>query len=77
MILYGWRKKMRTETALKVEAIDLLIKTFGALETERFITSIKSNNFDYTEWHKKLWKDKSIDEIHRMAVEFENKKTII
>jgi hypothetical protein len=65
---------MKTETALKVEAIDLLIKTFGLLETERFITSIKSNNFDYTEWHKELWKDKSIDEIHRIAVEFENKK---
>jgi hypothetical protein len=65
---------MRTETVLKVEAIDLLLKTFGVLETERFITSIKSSNFDYTEWQKELWKDKSIDEIHKMAVEFENKK---
>ena len=65
---------MRTETVLKAEAIDLLLKTFGALETERFITSIKSNNFDYTEWHKSLWKDKSIDEIHNMATEFEQEK---
>jgi hypothetical protein len=65
---------MRTETVLKVEAIDLLIKTFGVLETERFITSIKSNNFDYTEWHKNLWKDRSIEEIHKMATEFEDKK---
>jgi hypothetical protein len=66
---------VRTETALKIEALDVLIKTFGILETERFITSIKSNNFDYTEWHKELWKDKGIEEIHKMAVEFENKKT--
>jgi hypothetical protein len=65
---------MKLEAALKVEAIDLLIKTFGVLETERFITSIKSNNFDYTVWHKELWKDKTIDEIHKMAIEFENKK---
>ncbi|GHU48086.1 hypothetical protein FACS1894200_04510 [Spirochaetia bacterium] len=65
---------MRTETVLKVEAIDLLIKTFGVLETERFITSIKSNNFDYTEWHKNLWEDKTIDEIHKMATEFEDRK---
>jgi hypothetical protein len=43
-------------------------------ETERFITSIKNNNFDYTEWHKNLWKDKSIDEIHNMAAEFEKEK---
>ena len=63
-----------TETALKVEAIDVLIKTFGVLDTERFITSIKSNNFDYTEWHKNLWKDKTIEEIHTMAAAFEAKK---
>ena len=43
-------------------------------ETERFITSIKNNNFDYTEWHKNLWKDKSINEIHNMATEFEREK---
>jgi len=62
---------MRTETVLKIEAMDLLLKTFGVLETERFISSIKSNNFDYTEWHKNLWKDKSIEEIHQMATEYE------
>lgn len=66
---------MRTETALKAEAIDLLLKTFGVLETERFIASIKNNNFDYTEWHKTLWRDKTIEEIHRMATEFEKEKT--
>jgi hypothetical protein len=48
--------------------------SFGMLETERFITSIKSDSFDYTEWRKELWKDKTVDEIHGMAVEFENKK---
>ena len=65
---------MRTETALKVDAIELLLKTFGVLETERFITSIKSNNFDYTEWRKYLWNGKSIEEIHKMAVDFEQEK---
>ena len=65
---------MRTETVIKMEAIDLLLKTFGVLETERFITSIKSNNFDYTEWQKNLWNDESIEEIHKLATEFEKKK---
>ena len=102
---------MVTETVLRANAIDLLIKAFGVLDAERFITSIKSNNFDwsrrgtypapwgekrvctpecnfsgtttypatcgvvdYTEWHKNLWKDKTIDEIHKMATEFENRK---
>jgi hypothetical protein len=66
---------MRTETVLKVEAMDLLLRTFGVLETERFISSIKNSNFDYTEWHKNLWKDKSIEEIHKMATEFEKEKS--
>ena len=67
---------MRTENVLKMEAMDLLLNTFGVLETERFITSIKSNNFDYTEWHKNLWNNKSIEEIHKMATEFEKEKNI-
>ena len=65
---------MKTETVLKIEAMDLLLKTFGSLETERFITSIKSSNFDYTEWHKNLWDDKSLEEIHKLATEFEQEK---
>jgi hypothetical protein len=65
---------MRPETALRVEAIDLLIKGLGVLDTERFITSIKSDKFDYTEWHKNLWNDMTIDEIHTLATDFEYKK---
>ena len=65
---------MRTETALKIEAMELLLNTFGALDTEKFIAMIKNNDFDYTEWHKNLWKDKSIEEIHNMATKFEKEK---
>jgi len=65
---------MKTDTILKIEVIDLLLKTFGVLETERFIASIKNNNFDYTEWHKNIWNDKSIEEIHKMGTEFEQQK---
>jgi len=63
-----------TEVALKTDAINLLLKTFGALETERFIASIKNSNFDYTEWQKNLWNDVSVDELHRMATAFEENK---
>jgi hypothetical protein len=37
----------------------------------RFISIVKSDNFDYTEWQRDLWKDRSIDEIHQMATAFE------
>ena len=64
-----------TEIALKTEAINLPIKTFGVLETEKFITGIKSGNFDYTEWQKNLWNDKSVEELREMATAFEKQKT--
>ena len=62
---------MKSEIALRVEAMGILIKGLGEIDAERFITIIKSDNFDYTEWQRNLWKDRSIDEIHQMATKFE------
>jgi hypothetical protein len=49
--------------------MDVLIDKLGEVDAERFISMIKSDTFDYTEWQRNLWKDKSIDEIYAMAVE--------
>jgi hypothetical protein len=65
---------MVAETVLRKNAIDVLIRELGVLNTERFISSIKNNSFDYTIWQKDLWKGKSIDEIHKMATDFEKNK---
>jgi len=62
---------MRTDTVLRVEAMDVLIKGLGEVDAERFITIVKSDNFNYTEWRRNLWKGKNIDDIHRMATEYE------
>jgi hypothetical protein len=40
----------------------------GEVDAERFVSIIKSDTFDYTEWQRNLWKGKSIDEIYAMAV---------
>ena len=40
---------MRTDNALRYEAMDVLMKTFGAVDAERFISMIKRDTFDYTE----------------------------
>jgi len=61
---------MRTDTIVRVEAIDALITALGAVDTERFICMIKRDTFDYTEWRQNLWKDKTIEEIHAMATEY-------
>ena len=62
---------MRTDNIVRIEAMDVLVTALGAIDTERFICMIKRDTFDYTEWRRDLWKDKTIDEIHVMATEYE------
>jgi hypothetical protein len=69
--------KIRLETSAKIyiqaDAMNVLIENFGEVDAERFISIVKSDNFDYTKWQRNLWKDKTIDEIYNMAKEFEEK----
>jgi hypothetical protein len=37
----------------------------------RAVNMKTDNTFDYTEWQRKLWSDKSIEEIHALATEYE------
>lgn len=65
---------MKSEIALRSEAMKLLTKNLGKVDALRFISSIKKDNFDYTGWRKDLWKDKTIEEIHELAGIYENHK---
>jgi hypothetical protein len=62
---------MRTDSVIRLEAMDALIATLGMVDAERFISMVKRDAFDYTEWQRKLWDGKSIDEIHALATEYE------
>jgi hypothetical protein len=62
---------MKTDNVLRIEAMDALITTLGEIDAERFISMVKRDTFDYTEWQRTLWKDKSIEEIHSLATEHE------
>jgi len=62
---------MRADNIVRLEAMDALITTIGAVDTERFISMVKRDTFDYTEWQRTLWNDKSIEDIHAMATEYE------
>jgi len=64
---------MKSDTVLRVEAMDVLITTLGSVDAERFISMVKRDTFDYTEWQRKLWDGKSIEEIHAAATRFERK----
>lgn len=43
---------MRSDTEIKMQAFQVLFQSLGSLETERFISIIKRNNFDYTKWRE-------------------------
>ncbi len=62
---------MRTDNIVRLEAMSALIAALGAVDAERFISMVKRDTFDYTEWQRMLWSDKSIDEIHVLAADYE------
>jgi hypothetical protein len=57
-----------TDNEIKIQGIDALIRSLGEIQAERFISLILREPFNYTEWQKKLWIDKSIEEISNMAM---------
>jgi hypothetical protein len=60
---------MRTDTELRVDGLRALADALGAVEAERFVTLILREPFDYTQWQRKLWPDKTVDEISAAAME--------
>ena len=65
---------MRTDSVLRHEVMNLLMRTFGLVDTERFISMMKRDTFDYTEWRRGLWNDMNIEEVFAEAAEHENKQ---
>jgi hypothetical protein len=59
-------------SAIMTAGMALLLKNLGSIETEIFITTVKRNNFDYTEWRRdNLFPGMSLDEILDHAAEHE------
>ena len=63
-----------TDTLLKSKAMDVLVKSLGVVETERFITLILKEPFDYTEWRRTNLSDNiPVEVLNRQATEFWNR----
>ena len=58
---------MRTDSTIRYEAMDALVRTLGTVDAERFISMVKRDTFDYTEWRRGLWNNMTIDEIYAEA----------
>ena len=65
-----------TETVLKQSAIKCLIENFGVVDTERFISLIIKEPFDYTKWQENLYEDMSVKELSKVAMEYRKKKEV-
>ena len=66
---------MKTDTETKVEGTKALIDALGELQAERFIALITREPFDYTQWQKDIWPERSIEEISEAAMKYRNVKT--
>jgi len=63
---------MKTDTEIKVDGTKALIDALGELQAERFIALITREPFDYTQWQKDIWPERSIKEISEAAMKYRN-----
>ena len=64
-----------TDTELKLRGIEALIAALGVVQAERFVSLILREPFDYTQWQRDLWPDKSLEEISGLAMGNWNRPT--
>lgn len=60
---------MKTDTELRVEGMNLLLKNMDIVDAERFLSLIQGEKFDYTKWRKNLWENSSVKEISKLAMQ--------
>lgn len=65
---------MMTDTEVKLQGLEVLINALGEVQAERFISLILREPFDYTVWQRKLWSEKSIEEISNLAMQSRRKQ---
>ena len=63
---------MRSDTLIRNEGMNVLIKSLGLIETERFVMLLQKDAFDYTKWQENLFEEMTIDEIYNNAAALRN-----
>ena len=58
---------MRNEATIRKEGLDALKSRLDPVEVEKFLMLIRKDDFDYTEWQRNLWQDKTVSEIFEMG----------
>jgi len=63
---------MKTDTLIRTEGMNTLIKNLGLIEAERFVMLIQKETFDYTKWQENLYEGMTIEEIYNNAAKLRN-----
>lgn len=61
-----------TDSELRSKGVAALADSLGTVEAERFITLMLREPFDYTDWRRSLFEDRSIEEISKSASTLRN-----
>lgn len=64
---------MKTDTEIKVEGTNVLIKAMGTIEAERYIALMAREKFDYTKWRRTMLPEGSVEEISKAAMQYKKK----
>ena len=66
---------MISDEQLKIEGLKALTEALGDVQAEKFIALIMRSPFDYTKWQRKLWAEKSVEDISNAAMELRKSKS--
>lgn len=61
---------MASDIEILNKGINYLLEKMGVIETERFISVINREKFDYTEWQRQRFDNMSSDEFNEAAVAY-------
>lgn len=67
---------MMNEAVLKNTIMQHLVERYGHVETERFISLVIKEPFDYTKWSKDLFGDITTDELFDEIEAMEKKEAV-
>ena len=59
---------MLTDTEIRIQGFKTLTNNLGEVQAERFIALLIREPFDYTKWQRKLWQNRSVDDISHSAM---------
>ena len=60
---------MRTDSEIRSVGLRALVEALGTVEAERFVTLLLREPFDYTQWQRDLWADRTVDQVSEAAME--------